>query len=29
MKKYPELDTPPFQEGKELPFDSEFGVKFV
>ncbi len=29
MKKYPNLDTPPFYEGKSLPFESEFGVKFV
>lgn len=29
FRRYPDLDTPPHQEGKELPFDSEFGVKFV
>ena len=29
MNRYPNLDTPPFSEGKELPFDVELGVKFV
>jgi D-alanyl-D-alanine carboxypeptidase len=29
MFRYPDVDTPPHHEGKELPFDAEFGVKFV
>jgi len=27
--KFPNCDTPPNQEGKQLPFDGEFGVRFV
>jgi len=29
MNKYPHVDTPPFFEGKQLPFDGDVGVKFV
>jgi D-alanyl-D-alanine carboxypeptidase len=27
--QYPNSSTPPYQEGKSLPFDCEFGVKYV
>jgi len=29
LNKYPDVITPPFYEGKKLPFDADFGVKFV
>jgi D-alanyl-D-alanine carboxypeptidase len=29
MFRYPDVETPPHYEGKDLPFDGEFGVKFV
>lgn len=29
QQKYPDLDTPPHAEGKQLPFNGEFGVKYV
>ena len=27
--RYPDIDTPTHHEGKDLPFDCEFGIKFV
>ena len=29
MNKYPDLETPPYYEGSQLPFEVEYGVKFV